>query len=133
MNEKIEIGIDPKTGQKFRGTFTIIDEPKKTPEPVKAAEAVPKCIVTQHEVRLRPSKATEFTPPFQYGHPLYWGSRLDCKAFAEEKSRELDLPIIVVDDINPNLASAAFANPAVYLICTQYDQFNDRSGRCLRY
>ncbi len=131
MSEKIELGWD---GHKFvRGVFTVIDEPKKEPAPVKIAEPVPRCIVTQHEVRVRLSKPTDMTPPFQYAHPMYWGSKLDCRAFAEEKSRELNLPIIVVDEINLDLASAAFANPGVYLVCTQFDQFNDKSGRVFRY
>jgi hypothetical protein len=132
MSEKIEIGYDPATGKTFRGVFHDVPKPEpKKPAPVVMPE--PKCIVTQHEVRVRLSKPTEYTPPFQYAHPMYWGSKLDCKAFAEEKSRELDLPIIVVDAINPNLASAAFVNPAVYLVCTQFDQFNDKSGRVFRY
>jgi hypothetical protein len=115
-------------------TFVDVDTPpKKEPEPVAAAALrEPRCIVTQHLIYIRRPNPGPYQPPFGT-HPDDFGSLADCRARAKELSNELNLSVIEINEINPDLKSNAFASPGIYICCEQYDQFHDKHHRVFRY
>jgi hypothetical protein len=131
MSEKIEIGIDPKTGQTFRGVFTPIPKPPPK-EPEKAVTPEPKCWVTQTLVYIRYPNPSSVQPPFGTS-PIAWGSLSDCRARAKELSNDLNLPITEIGRENPNLQAKDFESPGIYIVCEKFDQFNDPGHRVFRY
>jgi hypothetical protein len=95
-------------------------------------EAVPRCIVRQCVIHIRRAKYGAYDRPFGV-YPDYWGSRLDCIEWAKEAAARLDLPAIEIFQPNPDLRRRDFEEPGIYLVVEEFDQFSDKSGRCLRY
>jgi hypothetical protein len=129
---KFEVGIDPSTGKTVRAVFFDIDPPpKKEPKPP-IKETVPKCWVVQHLVYIRYVKYDRYQPNFGTS-PIEWGSLPDCRARARELGDRLNLPIVEVGEINPDLESETFRAPAIYIVTERFDQFNDPGHRVFRY
>jgi hypothetical protein len=133
MSEKIELGWD---GHKFvRGVFHDVDAPaaaaKKEPG-LPVATPAPKCWVTQTLIYIRHPNPGQFQPPFGTS-PQFWGSLADCRARARELGGELNLSIFEIGEINPDLKSKIFEGAGIYITVERFDQFSDKSGRCIRY
>ncbi len=128
MSEKIETGYRPD-GSTVRAVFTDV------PKPPKIAETEPRCWVVQHEIRIRKAKlqASEVAVDFAYRPPNNWGCLSEMRIWGKEQAAALNLPFIEIEEKNPNLRDRRFEAPAVYLIRTKFDQFNDAGHRVFRY
>ena len=113
-------------------TFVDVDAPPKREPPPVAAQREPRCIVTQHLIYVRYANPNSVQPPFGTS-PTHWGPLSDCRARARELGDQLNLPIVEIERENPNLQAKEFESPGIYIVCEQFDQFNDPGHRVFRY
>jgi hypothetical protein len=79
---------------------------------------------TQHECHIRGLAAA-----LSFGvHPNFWGCESEVTAWARERSLEMNLPLIMVGQLNPDLKSRIFESPGVYVIAIRWDEFENVGG-----
>ena len=132
MVEKImDGGWDGRTW--IPGRLVAEDSPPPKEPEKKVTIPEPRCVVTQHLIYVRYANPGSMQPPFGTT-PADWGSLSECRARAKELGNQMNLPVVEISEINPDLKSKVFASPAIYICCEQFDQWSPSArGRVFRY
>jgi hypothetical protein len=64
--------------------------------------------------------------------PNYDGCLSECRAFARDQAANLNLPIVEVPGVNPDLQAKDFEKPAIYIVAEQFDELAPGETRVFR-
>ncbi len=65
--------------------------------------------------------------------PNFAGCLTEVRLWARERSAALDLPVVEVADINPDLTAKCFLPPAIYIKITKFDELAPGEFRVFRH